>query len=78
VSLWTFWPRRHLRTDIRSLRVAYLSSDPSFTRLHVLDTQIGVSEDVEQVLGGEALRLKIAMALLAVAVLLASLGTAVD
>ncbi len=78
VALWTFWPRGYWSTDLLQLRDLYLTAEPEFTKLNLLDTQVGMSRHLSRVLKGKAQRLKWAMGFLALAALLTALGLAID
>jgi len=78
LALWTFWPRRFWATNLRPLRDLYLAAEEPFTRLRLLDTQILMVESFGRDLNKKAWRLKLAMAVLALAAVLTALGTAVD
>lgn len=77
LSLWTFWPRRYWSTDLRPFRNKYLAAEPEFTRLRLLDTQVDMAERMAGILQDKAMRLKLAMVALAVAVLLTAIGLGV-
>lgn len=74
LALWTFWPRRFEVIELRALRNLYLGSEPAFTRVRLLDTQIAMAEKLASSLHGKARRLKLSMAALASAALLVALG----
>ncbi len=74
LSLMTFMPRGYPVLDMRKLRDRYLVADPEFTRLHVLDTHIEMEERSSRLLQSKAFRLKLAVGLLAAAVLLIASG----
>jgi hypothetical protein len=78
MALTSFWPRGYWSTNLRQLRDLYLASEPEFTRLNLLDTQIAMTEDLSRVLSGKAGRLKWAMGLLVAAILITAVGLAVD
>jgi hypothetical protein len=78
VALSTFWPRGYWATNVRELRNLYLASEPEFTMLNLLDTQIEMAEGLAGVLSGKALRLRWAMTLLAIAATFTALGLAVN
>lgn len=69
LSLWAFLPRKYPVLDTRLLRDRYLRADPGFTKLHLLDTQIRMEEEASTLLDRKSFRLKLAVGLLAVAVL---------
>jgi hypothetical protein len=74
LSLWAFLPRKYPVLDTRKLRDRYLRADPGFTRLHLLDTQIKMEQEASELLDRKAFRLKLAVSLLALAVLLIAAG----
>ncbi|MBA2273701.1 MAG: hypothetical protein H0W21_07355 [Actinobacteria bacterium] len=74
LSLWAFLPRKYPVLDTRKLRDRYLRADPGFTKLHLLDTQIRMEEVASALLDRKAFRLKLAVGLLAIAVLLIAAG----
>jgi len=77
-SLWTFWPRRLGVLNLYMLRQKYISSDPRFTKLSLLDTQIIMLRSTASLLHPEVHTLRWAMALLAVAVILVGAGLGLD
>jgi hypothetical protein len=77
-AIVAFWPRRYWHTNLRNLRDLYLSSEPEFTRLRVLDTQIAFTERVAASLDRKARLLKYAMSGLVAAAFLTALGLALD
>jgi hypothetical protein len=78
MALLTFWPRGYWSTDLLRLRDLYLTAQPEFTKLNLLDTQIGMTHQLGGVLKEKATRLKWAMGFLAAAALLTALGLTVD
>lgn len=74
LSLWAFLPRKYPVLDTRKLRDRYLRADPGFTTLHLLDTQIRMEQGASALLDRKAFRLKLAVGLLALAVLLIATG----
>jgi hypothetical protein len=74
LGLWTFWPRRFDVIELRPLRDLYLASEPAFTKIRLLDTQIAVAEGLTEALQRKAWRLKLAMFSLATAALLTAIG----
>jgi hypothetical protein len=74
LSLWAFLPRKYPVLDTRKLRDRYLRADPGFTKLHLLDTQMRMEEEASALLDRNASRLKLAVGLLAVGVLLSAAG----
>ena len=72
--LLTFCSRRSSVLDLYALRQKYLSAELRFTKLTVLDTQVAISESAATFLNGKARRLKLARALLTVAVVLIAIG----
>jgi hypothetical protein len=77
-ALSTFWPRGYWSTNLLQLRNLYLTSEPEFTKLNLLDTQIAMSQQLGSVLNGKARRLKWGMVLLAVAAVLTASGLTID
>jgi hypothetical protein len=63
LALWTFWPRRYWAMNLRNLRDLYIASEPSFTQLRILDTQIEMTEQLSGALHSKARRLKWSMQL---------------
>ena len=78
LALWTFWPRRYWSIDLRPFRDKYLSAEPSFTAIRLLDTQIDMIERMGLTLSSKAVRLKTSMLTLASAVLLVGIGLGLD
>ena len=78
LCLWTFWPRRYWSTSLRPFRDKYLASELEFAKIHLLDTQIGMADRRSETLASKAMRLKLAMLALALAVLLTAGGIGVD
>ena len=70
-ALSAFWPRDHAIIDVRTLR-NYLSSEPEFTWLRLLDAEIGSVEDTIRTVGSKSVRLKFAMLALGIATVLLS------
>lgn len=77
-ALWTFWPRRYWSTDLRPFRDKYLSAEPEFTTVRLLDTQIDMIERMGRILQSKAVRLKLSMVALAGAVLFVGVGLGFD
>jgi hypothetical protein len=77
-SLATFWPRDYWSTDLRPLRNKYLAAEVPFAKLHLLDTKIEMTERNATTLAEKASRLRIAMVLLAVAVLLTAIARGLE
>jgi hypothetical protein len=77
-SLATFWPRTYGATDVHALREFYLSAEPAFTNLRLLDTHIAMIEGMAGTLRSKARGLKAAMTSLASGALLTTLGLAVE
>jgi hypothetical protein len=73
-ALASFWPRAFAEIDLRSLRDLYLMSEPEFTKLLLLDTQVAEVEAMVGVLRRKARRLQAAMILLGIASLLTAVG----
>jgi hypothetical protein len=78
LCLWTCWPRRYWSTSLRPFRDKYLDSELEFAKIHLLDTQIGMADRMSETLASKAMRLKLAMLALALAVLLTAGGIGVD
>ena len=78
LSLWAFWPRRLGVLNLYVLRQKHLSADPRFTKLSLLDTQVAMIRSTASLLERKAIRLKWAMALQAVAVILVGAGLGLD
>ncbi len=74
-ALSSFWPRRFWLTDLRALRDKYLTAEPAFTKLNIIDATIAEAAQVRDVLILKSRLLKVAMVSLASAVL--SVATAV-
>ncbi|MCA1571597.1 MAG: hypothetical protein LC798_15015 [Chloroflexi bacterium] len=70
LALWAFLPRKYPVLNTRRLRDRYLRADPGFTKLHLVDTQIRMEERASALLDRKAFRLKLAVGLLALAILL--------
>lgn len=71
MGVWSFLPRRFPVLDLVRLRERYLTAEPEFTTLHLLDTRLEMWRLASQTLAGKALRLKVALLLLALAAALA-------
>jgi hypothetical protein len=78
LALVAFWPRGYWATNVRRLREKYLSSEEDFTRVHLLDTQIGMVETLRAVLMRKARFLKGALGALAGAAIVLAVGPAID
>ena len=78
LCLSTFWPRRYWSTNLRPFRDRYLAAELEFTKVHLLDTQIGMADRMSRILASKAMRLKLAMVALASSVLLTAAGIGVD
>jgi hypothetical protein len=72
-ALLAFWPRDHAIIDVRGLR-GYLTSEPEFTWLRLLDAEIGSVEETIRTVGSKSVRLKVAMLALGTATVLLSAG----
>jgi hypothetical protein len=75
LAIWTYVPRKLEITDVHALRRKYLGAEREFTKLVLLDTQISMFKATKYLLDVKARRLKYAMTLLAIAVVLAAWGT---
>jgi len=73
--LMIFRPDRYPSLELRRLRDRYLTSEPSFTRLTLLDTQIAMGERQIRVLDGNARHLSAAVRALAAEIPLLVAGT---
>ncbi len=73
-ALAAFWPRVIPVTNLIALRDRYLSTEPAFTKLALMDTQIDMTGRSRQILRSKVRRLKIAMAALAVASVFTAVG----
>jgi hypothetical protein len=78
MALFAFWPRGYPATNLRRLREKYLAAEEDFTRLHLLDTQIGMAETMAALLLSKARWLKAAMTSLAVAAAVIAVGPTVE
>jgi hypothetical protein len=67
-ALSAFWPRRYWLTDLRALRAKYLTAEEAFTNLNILDATVAEAAQVRTVLIWKSRLLKLAMLLLASAV----------
>ncbi|HEY8115407.1 MAG TPA: hypothetical protein VIH70_03240 [Actinomycetota bacterium] len=76
--LSAFWPRRYWSTNLRPFRDKYLAAELEFTKIHLLDTQIGMADRMSGILASKAMRLKLAMIALALAVFLTAVGVVLD
>lgn len=74
MGLWAFWPRSYGAVTLRAFRERYLASEPAFTRLHLADTQIAVSQELAATLDLKALRVKLSMSFLATSSILVATG----
>lgn len=77
-ALFAFLPRKFPVIDLYRLRQRYLSAEPDFTRLTLLDTHIEMLDQARRLIEQKALRLKIAIWALLVAILLAFVGLLID
>lgn len=73
-ALFAFLPRRFPVFELHRLRQAYLSAEPDFTRLVLLDTRIEMLDQARRLIEQKAFRLKVAIWALVVAILLAFAG----
>ncbi len=78
LALWTFWPRSYPVLELRSLRELYLSAEPEFTELHLLDAQVRMAEKGAISLSRKAWRLRYGMTALAIGAVLTAVGLGVD
>jgi hypothetical protein len=63
-AIGVLWPRRFPTRDLRLTRDRFLTSDPTFTWLMLLDSNIEMVERSRRLLDRKAARLKLAAALL--------------
>jgi hypothetical protein len=75
---WALWFRVSSALAVRPLRERYLMHEPKHTKLRVLDTRIMLYEQDEERLESKVRRLKLAVGLLAVAVVLMLAGSIVN
>ncbi|MGH3924179.1 MAG: hypothetical protein ACRDTT_15165 [Pseudonocardiaceae bacterium] len=78
LALLAFWPRGVDVLDLRALRALYVGSEPEFTKLRVLDTQISIAENVAAVTQLKARLVKLSMGSLVAAALIIVVGLGVD
>lgn len=69
LSVWAFLPRDFPVLAVTELRERYLTAEPEFTILHLLDTRVEMWHQAAKILRSKALRLKLALLSLAVAVI---------
>ncbi|MGH3498965.1 MAG: hypothetical protein ACRDP1_16010 [Nocardioidaceae bacterium] len=77
-ATWSLMPRISAAVSPRQLRNRYLAQDVETTKLSLLDTHIYLYEADDQRLTSKARRMRLAAALLALAVLLMLAGSIVD
>lgn len=70
LALLAFFPRNYPVLNTRRLRETYLRSGEKFTELHLLDTQVEMTEEAASLLKRKSLALKAAIVALAVSVAL--------
>jgi hypothetical protein len=63
---------------LRRLREKYLSSEPDFTRLHLLDTHTGMAETLRPILLRKARLIKGSMTALAASAVFVAFGLGLD
>lgn len=78
LALLAFLPRNYPVLDLLRLRQRYLSAEPDFTRLTLLDTHIQMLEQARRLIEQKASRLKIAIGALLLAIALAFIGLLVE
>jgi hypothetical protein len=78
LALAAFWPRDYWVTNLRRLREKYLSSEPDFTRLHLLDTHTGMAETLRPILLRKARLIKGSMTALAASAVFVAFGLGLD
>lgn len=64
-AVWAFLPRKFPKFEAIGLRNRYLTSDPGFTKLRILDTQVEMITQTADLLQAKAKRLKWSSFLLA-------------
>lgn len=74
LALLAFLPRHPPLVDVRAFRTSYLTADPAFTRLALLDSYLVMLEDAEVVRDQKSRRLMASIAALLVAIMLACVG----
>lgn len=74
MGLRAFWPRSYGAVKLRAFRERYLASEPGFARLHLMDTQIAVSEELAVTLERKAFRVRLSMSFLAASSVLVAAG----
>lgn len=74
-AVWAYFPRRFPVIQVRVLRKKYLAAPEEVTRLVLLDTQIEMIHQAGVLVRSKGLRLRLALALLAVATALIVTGT---
>lgn len=77
-SLCAFFPRDYPLVDLRTFRREYLSAEPSFTRLALLDTHLGMLDHTVTLTDRKARWLKSSVASLVVAILLGCAGLGLE
>ena len=60
------------------MRSLYVGSDPGFTKIRVLDTQIAIAENVAALMQRKARLVKLAMSVLVTAALLVAVGLGLE
>lgn len=73
-SVSVYWPRKLAKLQAAVLREKYLTEDPSFTKLRLLDTGIEMWLQTTLVLHKKALRIKTSSGLLATAICVLAFG----
>ncbi len=73
-SLMTFAPRGYPVVDLFSLRRDYLSAEPVFTRLRLLDTHMDMFERGRRLIDRKARRMTMSIVMLVVAIIFATAG----
>jgi hypothetical protein len=77
-AVWSMLPRISAGVVPRELRNKYLSAEPDFTKLRLLDTRILLYERDEKRLTSKVHRMRVAVLFLALAVALLLVGSIVD
>ncbi len=74
LALWAFFPREIQAVDVHALRRDYLTAEPQFTKLALLDSQVAMVRAGRDLLESKARRLKASLGVLATGILLFAAG----
>lgn len=74
LALWSLLPRTNPALNISELRSLYLHSEPPFTKLHLLDTEVVMVERLSRVIARKARRLAASVVALALSIALTAVG----